>query len=68
MTTTAKVVTHAWPVEVTTIDTVQGEDGPRQISGTTVVAPHTQQDFHLTNTRELHFKELAIPESPAIEG
>lgn len=58
MTTSIKVVTHDWPVQVQNIDiTTEGE----QVSGTTeVVEPHSERTFNIHQHRELHIKELPI--------
>ncbi len=55
MTTKVTVDAHAgWPVEVTIVDRFNSEV---QESKTTV-APRTTQDFYITQTRELHIKEM----------
>lgn len=55
MTTKVTVDAHAgWPVEVTTVD--HGTAGTTE--NKTTVAPNTVQEFYITDTRELHVKEL----------
>jgi hypothetical protein len=55
MTTTVKLITHDWPVEVTTTD--KYGDQPATVT-TSRVEPHSETDFHITDTRSLQFAEL----------
>ena len=55
MTTTVKVITHGWPVQVTTTDHVaDGEDN----HSAERVEPNSERDFHVHSTRSVAFKEL----------
>ncbi len=55
MTTKVIVDAHAgWPVEVTTIDKLPGGD----VESKTTVAPLNVQEFYVTDSREIHVKEL----------
>lgn len=71
MTTTVTVTTHAWPVEVTITDDYD-LDADRHVyhSETSTVAANGSQQFYVTNTRSLSFRELPIPhvEEPPVEG
>lgn len=56
MTTKVTVDAHAgWPVEVTTVDTY-GDKPP--IENKTTVPANTVQEFYVTDSRELHVKEM----------
>ena len=58
MTTTINLVTHAWPVEVTTID----QYGDRDATETReTVPPGAARSYYLTNSRSLVLKELPAP-------
>jgi hypothetical protein len=60
MTTTVKLKTHGWPVQVTTTDHgANGEEFHSEIH----VEPNSERDFYIHSTRSLSFKEL--PESKA---
>lgn len=59
MTTTVKVITHSWPVEVATTDHVADGEDVRSVDR---VEPHSERDFYIHSTRSLSFKEL--PEEP----
>lgn len=61
MTTTVKLITHGWPVEVTTTDHA-GDDDLRAVER---VEPASERDFYITSTRSLSFKEL--PAEPKAE-
>jgi len=58
MTTTIRVLTHSWPVEVKVKDVT----GVREYTVTTeVLDPHCQRDFHVHSTRSLKITELPEP-------
>lgn len=63
MTTTVKLITHSWPVEVTTTD--HGAEGD-QVHGVSRVEPHSEVELHIHATRSIAFKEL--PEEKAAAG
>lgn len=59
MTTKVTVNAHAgWPVKVTIIDDV-GEG--KELRGENEVAPHTEREFYVTQTRKLLIEELSKP-------
>lgn len=62
MTTTVTVTTHAWPVEVTITDDYDlSVDRHVYHSETSTVPPDSKQDFHLTSTRSISYREMPIP-------
>jgi hypothetical protein len=58
MTTTIKVITHSWPVEVTTTEHGAG-------CTTDIVAPNSEREFHVHSTRSLGIVELPEPAKAA---
>lgn len=62
MTTTVKLSTHGWPVEVTTTD--HGTDG-EEVHSVDRVDPGVERDFYIHSTRSISFKEL--PAEPKAE-
>lgn len=62
MTTTVKVITHAWPVDVTTTDQVAGGDDVHTVER---VEPRRARDFYIHSTRSIRFLELPEPEKAA---
>jgi hypothetical protein len=64
MTTTVKVITHSWPVQVTTTD--HGADGQDHRSESRV-EPDSEREFHIHSTRSLSFKELPEDQKSAAE-
>lgn len=60
MTTSVKIMTHLWPVEVTRVNPETGEP----LVGPEVVPPHSNIHFYLSSTHGLVLKELPAPEKP----
>lgn len=58
MTTTIKVTTHQWPVEVTKTDHGLG-------ASTEILDPHSERDFYIHSTCSLGFVELPEPANGA---
>lgn len=73
MTTTVRLITHGWPVEVQTEDncsycTNAGQQVVSHALTTETVPPHSERDFHITDTRSISFKELPVTdEAPVAE-
>ena len=61
MTTTVILQTHDWPAEVRTSDNYEAAGVRTHNTRIEVVKPNTTQQFHLTDTRTLFFKELPKP-------
>jgi len=62
MTTTVTVTTHAWPVEVTITDDYDlSTDRHVYHAETSIVPPDSKQDFYLTSTRSISYREMPIP-------
>lgn len=55
MTTTIKVITHDWPVAVTTKDELAGF---KPVFNTAHIEPRSEREFYLTSARSLKFEEL----------
>lgn len=62
MTTTVKVITHDWPVAVTTKDDVYGG---KAVFNTEHIEARSTRDFYLTCTRSLKLEELPNPDKIA---
>jgi hypothetical protein len=59
MTTTVTLKTHDWPVDVTTTDNY--EAGRHLTTKVETVEPHTERQFHITDSRSIMFAELPLP-------
>jgi hypothetical protein len=59
MTTTVKVITHDWPVAVTTKDEVYGG---KAVFATEHLEARSTRDYYLTSSRSLKLEELPKPE------
>lgn len=64
MTTTVKVITHDWPVAITTKDEVYGG---KAAFATEHLAARSTRDYYLTSSRSLKLEELPKPDKIATE-
>lgn len=72
MTTTITLITHGWPVKVTTTDRYSADrtsGGAQQhvVTNTTTtetVAPDSSRSFYITDARSIAFDELPAPPAP----
>lgn len=62
MTTTIKVITHSWPVEVTKTEKAAERDSTVT---TEIVEPNSEREFYIHATRSLGFVELPEPAKAA---
>ena len=65
MTTTVKLITHGWPVEITTTD--HAAPGGEDVHAVSRVEPGTERDFYIHSTRSLSFKELPAEPTDAAQ-
>ena len=64
MTTTVKIESCAWPVQVQALDAAEGEEAP-VVSDVGVVQPNSTGIFHAHAGRKLLITELPIPQQSA---